>query len=44
LEPKTVERMLADAGFVEVTTRPLPPEPNVKGPALFLATAVRRNA
>jgi ArsR family transcriptional regulator len=37
LEPKTVERMLADAGFVEVTTRPLPPEPNVKGPALFLA-------
>jgi ubiquinone/menaquinone biosynthesis C-methylase UbiE/DNA-binding transcriptional ArsR family regulator len=41
LEPKAIERMLTDAGFTTVATRPLPPEPNVKGPALFLATAER---
>jgi ArsR family transcriptional regulator len=42
LEPKAIERMMGDAGFAEVTTRPLPPEPNVKGPALFLAAGTRR--
>ena len=31
--------MLADAGFNNVTCRPLPPEKNAKGPALLLATA-----
>jgi ubiquinone/menaquinone biosynthesis C-methylase UbiE/DNA-binding MarR family transcriptional regulator len=41
LEPKAVERMMGDAGFERVTTRPLTPEMNVKGPALFLATGSR---
>ena len=31
---------LRDAGFTSSTFRPLPPEPHVKGPALFLASAV----
>jgi ArsR family transcriptional regulator len=41
LETKSVEKMLEDAGFENVITRSLQPEPNVKGPALFLATGVR---
>jgi ArsR family transcriptional regulator len=41
LEPKTVEKMMSDAGFNHLTSRPLTPEPNVKGPALFLATGSR---
>jgi ArsR family transcriptional regulator len=38
-----LEQLLAQAGFREshIAIRPLPPEPNAKGPALFLATAVR---
>jgi ubiquinone/menaquinone biosynthesis C-methylase UbiE len=30
---------LASAGFSGITTRPLPPEPEAKGPALFLGTS-----
>ena len=33
-----MEKMMTDAGLGRVTCRPLPPEANVKGPALFLAT------
>jgi ubiquinone/menaquinone biosynthesis C-methylase UbiE/DNA-binding transcriptional ArsR family regulator len=42
LEPKVVEKMLGDAGFEKIATRPLTPEMNAKGPALFLATGSRR--
>jgi ubiquinone/menaquinone biosynthesis C-methylase UbiE/DNA-binding transcriptional ArsR family regulator len=38
-EPADLQKMLKDAGFTKTTTHPLPPEPNVKGPALFLAVA-----
>lgn len=41
LEPKSVERMMSESGLSHVTIRPLPPEPNVKGPALFLASGVK---
>ena len=42
-DAKELEQLLAQAGFNAAQTkiRPLPPEPNAKGPALFLATAVR---
>ena len=40
-EAKELEQLLAQASFAQVKIRPLPPEPNAKGPALFLATAVR---
>ncbi len=36
-----VENMLMQAGLTAPRCRPLAPEPNVKGPALMLATAVR---
>ena len=39
-----VERLLSSAGLTSVTCGALPPEPNVKGPALFLATASRAGA
>lgn len=32
-----IKRMLKQAGFVDIKTVELPPEPNAKGPALFLA-------
>jgi ubiquinone/menaquinone biosynthesis C-methylase UbiE/DNA-binding transcriptional ArsR family regulator len=38
LEPAAIEHMLKSAGFSDVTSRSLTPEPNVKGPALFLAS------
>jgi ubiquinone/menaquinone biosynthesis C-methylase UbiE/DNA-binding transcriptional ArsR family regulator len=41
LEPMVLERIMKEAGFANVNTRPLPPEPNVKGPALFLAAGAR---
>ena len=41
LEPHPIERMMSGAGFTNVTTRPLPAEPNVKGPALFLASGAK---
>lgn len=37
-EPAEMEKMMAEAGLSNVVVRPLPPEPNVKGPALFIAT------
>ena len=42
-DAKELEQLLSQAGFASTATkiRPLPPEPNAKGPALFLATAVR---
>ena len=40
-EPKELDQLLSDAGFTHTQIRPLPPEPNAKGPALFLATASR---
>ena len=42
-DAKELEQLLAQAGFnaTQISIRPLPPEPNAKGPALFLATAVR---
>ena len=33
-----IEKMMTEAGMTDVTCTALPPEPNVKGPALFLAT------
>ena len=40
-DPRDLEKLLTDSGLASVTIRPLPPEPNAKGPALFLATATR---
>jgi ArsR family transcriptional regulator len=42
-DAKELEQLLSHAGLASahMTIRPLPPEPNAKGPALFLATAVR---
>jgi ubiquinone/menaquinone biosynthesis C-methylase UbiE len=37
----SVERWLVDAGFEGVRVRPLPAEPQAKGPSLFVATATR---
>jgi ArsR family transcriptional regulator len=37
-----IERLLADAGFEEIRVVPLPPDPKVKGPDLFIATARKR--
>ena len=39
-DPKATEQSLRTAGFTVAATRPLPPEPGAKGPALFLATGV----
>jgi ArsR family transcriptional regulator len=41
LEPAAIESMMMNAGFEKIISRPLTPEPNVKGPALFLATGSR---
>jgi ubiquinone/menaquinone biosynthesis C-methylase UbiE/DNA-binding MarR family transcriptional regulator len=41
LEPAAIESMMKDAGFESRVLRPLAPEPNAKGPALFLATGSR---
>lgn len=38
---KELEQFLSQARFTDAKIRPLPPEPHAKGPALFLATAVR---
>jgi len=40
-DPKEIEKLLDHAGFTSIKTRPLPPESSAKGPAMFLATAVR---
>jgi ArsR family transcriptional regulator len=39
--PPKFEAMLHDAGYVDIRVRSLPPEAKVKGPGLFLATALR---
>jgi ArsR family transcriptional regulator len=39
--PADLELLFRGAGFESSDIRPLPPEPNVKGPALFLATGTR---
>ena len=41
-EPKEIKRLLADTGLVKPQSRLLAPQPNVKGPALLLATAVAK--
>ena len=40
LEPLKLEKMMDDAGLSNVKIDSLPPEPNVKGPALFLARGI----
>lgn len=42
LGPERVEQWMVGAGLSNGSTRPLPPEPQAKGPALFLASAVKR--
>ncbi len=39
-EPEAIEKQLIDAGLEAIAVRSLAPEPQVKGPALFLATGV----
>lgn len=39
LEPEELQQIVREAGFSGVTSGPLPPEPTVKGPALFLVAA-----
>ena len=41
LDPASLTTLFADHEFSSVTTRSLPPETNVKGPALFLMIAAR---
>ena len=41
LEPTDLKKMLTEAGLTKVSHRALPPEPAVKGPALFIATGVK---
>jgi ArsR family transcriptional regulator len=38
---KQIARFLSAAGFGDVRVRPLPADPDAKGPALFVATAVK---
>jgi ubiquinone/menaquinone biosynthesis C-methylase UbiE len=40
-EPTKLQQMMADADFTDIKIDSLPPESNVKGPALFLARATR---
>jgi len=40
-DPKLLTPQLTAAGFTNVQITPLPPKPDAKGPALFLATAVK---
>lgn len=41
LEPTKLAQLMNDAGLVDVKIDSLPPESNAKGPALFLARAIR---
>jgi hypothetical protein len=38
-DPGELGRMMGEAGLSPSSNRPLPPEPGVKGPALFLLVA-----
>lgn len=40
-EPGELSKQMESAGFTAVRVSPLPPEPQAKGPALFLAAGVR---
>jgi ArsR family transcriptional regulator len=40
-DPAALQQLLVEAGFATSSVRPLAPEPNAKGPALFLATATK---
>ncbi len=40
-DPQELRRMLEEAGMSQIGASSLPPEPNVKGPALLLATSRR---
>jgi SAM-dependent methyltransferase len=42
-EPEELAQRIEEAGFEAVSCRPLPPEPEAKGPALLLATASRND-
>src|SRR5688500_1418316 len=42
LDIETVKQMLTTAGLTSPACRPLAPEPEAKGPALFLATATKQ--
>lgn len=39
--PDTIRQLLIEANLSPLQILPLPPEPNTKGPALFLATAIQ---
>jgi ubiquinone/menaquinone biosynthesis C-methylase UbiE len=39
----SMRTILAACGFADATVRPMSPQPNTKGPALFLATVVKSN-
>ncbi|MCC6581662.1 MAG: metalloregulator ArsR/SmtB family transcription factor [Phycisphaeraceae bacterium] len=41
LDPKELSRLMTEAGLSQIVSRDLPPEPETKGPALFLVTATR---
>jgi ubiquinone/menaquinone biosynthesis C-methylase UbiE/DNA-binding transcriptional ArsR family regulator len=41
LDPAQIEKWMTAAGMDRIATRPLEPEPNVKGPALFIAAGTR---
>ncbi len=40
-DQELIRRWLTEANLEPTTCRPLPPEPNVKGPALFLASGAK---
>ena len=40
-DPADLNRMFKAAGLTNASVRPLPPDPNVKGPALFIAHATK---
>jgi ArsR family transcriptional regulator len=41
-DPDSLQALLAACLFADIRIHPLPPEPNAKGPALFLATALKQ--
>lgn len=41
-EPASMERLLTESGFGQVRCLNLPPQPKAKGPALLLATGIKR--
>jgi ubiquinone/menaquinone biosynthesis C-methylase UbiE/DNA-binding transcriptional ArsR family regulator len=43
-DPGGLTKRMQSAGFTNVQVRPLPPEPQAKGPALFLATGIKTAA